>query len=127
MYAQDNKKMTALHYATFKQHLEAIKILLYYDADFDRLRAMKNCHGKPAKELSNDSTTRNSFDNIWSASREGKLDIVRRLIMEGADKDGETFYFKRTPLMYAVLGGHFLVVKYLLEQGASTYPEDSKG
>lgn len=41
--------MTSLHYATFKQHLDTIKTLLYYDADYDKLRAMKNCHGKPAK------------------------------------------------------------------------------
>ena len=53
------------------------------------------------------------------------MDIVRRLILEGKDKDEQTYHLKRTPLMYAILGGHFLVVKYLLEQGASTYPEDS--
>lgn len=69
--------------------------------------------------------TRSQFDNVWSASREGKLDVLRRLILEGANKDEQTYNLKRTPLMYGIMGGHVLVTKYLLESGASTYPEDS--
>jgi len=64
---------------------------------------------------------RGAYTTIWKASAEGKLDDIRKLLLSGTDKDAQTIRLKRTPLMLAIINGHYLMVKYLLEQGADTY------
>lgn len=88
---------------------------------------MKNCQGKIARELSNNGVIRNAYSNLWTAASEGKLDEIRRLLLEGDDKDETSIKDKKTPLMYAVINGHSLVVKFLLDKGADTYAQDANG
>ena len=54
-----------------------------YDADYDKLLKMKNSHGKLAMELVNSKELNFAFNTLWNASKAGKLDIVRRLIILG--------------------------------------------
>ena len=58
--------------------------------------------------------------DIWLACKEGNLDIVRIMIREGQNENEKTHTMGNTPLHIASRNGHYLIVKYLLEQGADT-------
>jgi ankyrin repeat protein len=68
----------------------------------------------------------NSLD-IWRACRDGELDLVRVIIREGQDVNEQTQYLKNTPLHIAAFNGHYLIVKYLLEQGANPIITNREG
>jgi len=48
------------------------------------------------------------------------LDLVRILIREGANINDVTQDYRNSPLHLAAQNGHILIVKYLLELGATT-------
>jgi ankyrin repeat protein len=64
---------------------------------------------------------------LWDASRSGKLDTVRRLVISGDAIDMQTIKKSYTPLILAIKGNHLLVVKYLLDHGANPHLADADG
>jgi len=63
-YSADNKKWTALHYAAFHGHKDVVYYLLYWDADYDQLRGMKNSRNKTAYEIVTNQEVKHSFNSI---------------------------------------------------------------
>lgn len=98
IYAQDNRKWTPLHYASYNGHPKAVNFLLKWEADFDRLIGMKNTQEKTAFIISKNDKVKKAFErkynphikfllkiivDIWKASKDGNLDMVRMMIREG--------------------------------------------
>ena len=109
--AQDNEKLTPLHYALNFNDLDFIKYLINQKA----------------------SVNVSSFNRtypIHTASKNGHAEMVKLLIDHGAyprgahvnviDSEGYT------PLDFAVIHGHFDVVNTLLEHGANVNQQDFK-
>jgi ankyrin repeat protein len=53
--------------------------------------------------------------------------MVRIIIREGQNVNVQTQHLKNTPLHIAAFNGHFLIVKYLLEQGANPIISNREG
>jgi uncharacterized protein len=60
---------------------------------------------------------------LMVAALNGRLEIVRRLRMQGAELEPRGW----TPLIYAATGGHDDVVAYLLDQGANINAQSPNG
>ena len=86
---------------------------------------MRNSKGKMAKDLWNNTTV---FHNIFTASRKGDVNTVRKLIYEKDElKDSVTPKKERTPLILAILAKSLISVKFLVENGVDQYHEDKDG
>ena len=68
---------------------------------------------------------RNRFGDtaLMIAALKGRLDIVKRIRVRGAELDGSGW----TALIYAATGGHDAVVAYLLAEGAKIDAESPNG
>ena len=125
-YALDYKQWMPLHYASFHNRKDCVKILSYYDADIGMNNKVKNSRGQLAKNLSS-KNTKMTFSNIWTAAGEGNIDLVRKYIEEGANLNDPSIHEKSTPLMLAAKNGQYLVAKFLLENGANKSLQDVDG
>lgn len=93
LYAKDRRRWTALHYAAFYGMNSVVRLLCEYDDDKNKLRGMKNSQNKIAWDLSKTQKTKKYFQSkefliivaLLAASREGKLDVVRKMIISGSD------------------------------------------
>jgi len=129
---------TALHYATFYNHLEAVKLLVEHEADID----VQNTSGITpinwAVEKGNieivsyllDKCDPSIPDNfgltpLHKAVISGNLDMVKLLLSCNTESEiwvdinaitTEEFY---TPLHFAIIKGHHEIAKFLLENKAS--------
>jgi len=120
IYAQDSRQWTPLHYAAYNGFPKVVKKLLTWEADRDpKLRDTRNSQNKIAFNISKNPETKLGFRIIWKAAREGDLDMVRILIREGQDPNEVTQMNRDTSLHLAAKNGHILIVRYLLEQGAT--------
>ncbi|XP_022906707.1 ankyrin repeat domain-containing protein 17 isoform X2 [Onthophagus taurus] len=63
---------------------------------------------------------------LMEAASAGHLDIVRLLVVHGADVNAQSTS-GNTPLMYGCAGGHQDVVKFLLENGANVEDHNENG
>jgi ankyrin repeat protein len=63
---------------------------------------------------------------LMEAAYLGKLDEVRRLVMDGTSVDVIDDE-RRTPLLWAAFNGHTAVAEYLLDAGADIENKDSNG
>lgn len=125
--AKDFRSWTPLHYAAYNGYPKVINYLLAYDADFEQLRDMRNSQHRKAFEICKDPKTKEGFKIIWKASLDGDLDLIRNLFREGHDINKPTQHNKNTALHIAVGKQHYLVIKFLLESGASPQIANSEG
>lgn len=98
---------TALIIASEKGNLEAVRLLLDYNADF----SLKDRAGNNA---------------LIRAAKNGWFDVVEELLHQGANINS-TNNFNKTALMEAAENGHLRVVKLLLKKGAKPSVKDNSG
>ena len=80
---------------------------------------MRNSKGKLAKDLCTDTKP---FQNVFTASRTGNVNLIRKLTTEHPNlRDSVTQQKQRTPLILAVLAKSLVSVKFLVDTGADTY------
>lgn len=121
---------TALHHAVANKHVEMIPILVECGADTERAepengqtplqKAIENKQVDMVRALLEngadpDTTVAPRSPPIAQAARLGQLEIVKLLVLHGADinvRDGTW-----TPLRFAEMGGHQDVAEYLIELG----------
>lgn len=91
IYALDERKWTPLHYAAYNGFPQVCKRLLTWSVDKDpKLRDARNSQNKIAFNVCKNPETKLGFKIIWSAARDGNLDMVRILIREGQDPNEKT-------------------------------------
>ena len=76
---------------------------------------MRNSQNKFPIEIVRDPTVKPFFNNLWSAAREGNLDLTRNLLNEGENINEQSHFELNTPLHLAVLNNHYLEVRLLIE------------
>ncbi len=127
IYAEDFRQWSPLHYAAYNGSKKVCNYLLKWEADNDVLRDRKNSQNKKPINICKDPQTKVGFQHVWRACKDGALDTVRVLHREGQDLNEQTQMYKNTPLHIASKHGHFLIVKYLLENGASAAITNREG
>lgn len=99
--------------------------MLYFDSDFDKLQDMKNSRGKLARDL---TVNKKPFENIFSATKSGDVNLVRKMISESGElKNAVTLDKQRNLLILAVINSHLLVVKLLVSMGIDQTHKDKSG
>ena len=103
---------------------------------------MKNTQEKTAFIISKNDKVKKAFErkqnptfkflsysivDIWKASKDGNLDMVRMMIREGQNMLQQTYNEGNTPMHIAARNGHYLIVKYLIELGATTVITNASG
>ena len=81
---------------------------------------MRSSQKKKAEGIVTDQDAKFAFNLIWKAAADGDLDMVRILHREGQSLDQQTQFKMNTALHLAVMNKHHLIVRYLVESGAST-------
>ena len=97
----------ALHWASYRDDLEAVDLLLDAGAD---VNAANDLGATP----------------LWTAGQNGSAVMVRRLLTAGADPN-PTLLAGETPLMVAARSGAPDVVELLLSHGADTAAHGARG
>ena len=115
LYSVDFRNWNILHYASFYGNKKAVRFISKYDADYDCLQKMRNSQNKFPIEIVRDPTVKPFFNNLWSAAREGNLDLTRNLLNEGENINEQSHFELNTPLHLAVLNNHYLEVRLLIE------------
>jgi ankyrin repeat protein len=96
IYAGDMRQWTSLHYAAYNGFGKVCNLLLKWDADYEKLRDMKNTQNKKAIHICKNPDTKLGFKrnidfeiikdvflDIWKACHDGELDLVRIILREG--------------------------------------------
>ena len=113
--ATDHRNWTALHYAAYNGHPKVVNFLVKFEADKDQLFHVKNSQGKTAFIIAKNDAVKKAFNHIWKSCKIGDLDMVRVLLREGEDENRKTQDNENTPMHVAAYNGHYLIVKYLME------------
>ncbi len=125
---------SALHWASYWDHLEAARILIDAGADPSAETDLGVTPLWPAAENGSASMTALLLEAgadpgsrllsgetlVMTAARSGDPEVVRRLIEGGADPNGRATR-GQTALMWAASQGHAEVVELLLEHGADVH------
>jgi ankyrin repeat protein len=105
-----------------------------WDADKDKLKTAKNSQTRIPYLIVSKNYTKEVFHSkkfslknlaLWSAAKEGDIAMFRRLIIKGADINCQTQGYGRTPLMYAVKNGQFLIVKFIVDKSGDVCKLDT--
>lgn len=106
---------------------EAVRLLVTWDADKDKLKTAKNSQTRIPYLIVSKNYTKEVFHTLWSAAKDGDIAMFRRLIIKGADINCQTQGYGRTPLMYAVKNGQFLIVKFIVDKSGDVCKLDTFG
>jgi ankyrin repeat protein len=98
---------TALHWASYRDDLETVDLLLRAGA---KVNAATDLGVTP----------------LWNASQNGSAEVVARLLAAGADPNAALFAGE-TPLMIAARGGSVAVVAQLIAKGANVNVHGARG
>ena len=102
-YQTHHDGMTSLHWASYKNHLNVVKLLI--EDDMSGIDLCDFCTGETA---------------LINASTSGNLEIVKYLVEKGANVH-KIGFFGETALIAAMEENHTEIVDYLLKCGAITY------
>jgi uncharacterized protein len=114
---QQFRGQTALMWAASEGHTDVIRQLLARGAD-PKLSS--------AASTKKDRRPPGGMTALLFAARQGKLDSARALIEGGADVN-QAGADNTSPLLIAVVNGHYAVASLLLERGASPNVADANG
>lgn len=90
------------------------------------LEAIKNGHDKVASLLVKEGATLQIDDAgsfLCATVARGDIDFLKRMLSNGIDPNSKDFDF-RTPLHVAASQGSYIIVKLLVEAGASVLSKD---
>jgi len=88
--ALDNRSWTPLHYSSYNGMYKAVNFLLKWEADYDKLRFVRNSQNRTAFIISKNQHVKKAFNHVWQACKDGDLDQVRILLREGEDPSQKT-------------------------------------
>ena len=74
-----------------------------------------------------ESSEQNGFGPVIHAARNGRVAVLRKLVVAGADVEMKCARSARTPLSYAVEAGQLEVTRFLLGIGANVNAKDEDG
>jgi ankyrin repeat protein len=115
--AQQLRGQTAVMWAAAEGHADVIELLIEHGADLS-LSSMAST--KPERRPAGGMTA------LLFAARQGKIDAARALIDGGADVN-QTGADHTSPLLIAVVNGHYELASLLLEHGANPSIADDSG
>ena len=115
--ARQFRGQSAVMWAAAEGHTEVVKLLIDRGADLSFSSAAST---KPERRPAGGMTA------LLFASREGKVDAARALIDGGADVN-QTGADNTSPLLIAIVNGHYDVASLLLERGANPSTADGNG
>ena len=127
LYAIDFRGWNILHYAAFHGHKKTVRYLAKYDADNDILCTMRNSQNKLPIEIVRDPSVKPFFISLWHAAKDGDLDMTRNLLNSGEDINKKSQFENNSPLHIAVINNHYLLVRLLIEQGATVNVDNKDG
>ena len=136
LYSQNTYELTSLELATLNGHIEIAKALLENEYDISHLNNQDNNQGTPLWDAITSSHYKNNIDRLEMikllldnganietryngetplcyATRTNMFDLVKELIERKADIEAKD-NLGNTPLHLAVVNGHTVIVKYLL-------------
>lgn len=114
--AARNGHLHILKFLDSKKCLDNGKELRFQISGLDLAIAMK--HSEAVKFMLPKMNQINLDSALLSASQEGNLELVKQLVLVGANLECRMVDVGATPLDRAAYNGHYSVVFYLLEQGA---------
>jgi ankyrin repeat protein len=114
---------TAAMFAAALGRGEAIKVLAEHGADLNAISRVTSVkalggHGVPGEDDSKKTTKMGGNTALHFASREGQIEAVRELVAAGADVNKVSGSDHLSPLLQAIITGHFDIAKFLLEHSA---------
>jgi ankyrin repeat protein len=115
--ARQFRGQTAVMWAAAEGHTEVVKLLIARGAD---LSLSSSASTKPERRPAGGMTA------LLFASRQGKIDTARALIEGGADVN-QTGADATSPLLIAIVNGHYELASMLLENGANPSVASSNG
>jgi ankyrin repeat protein len=138
----DEGGMTAIHWAAFNGHVEVVQFL------FNQLRgslALKNSQGRTPLHLATmnsrfsvveflvrkncplETRCMSGLNSLHYACREDSIEIVRLLLISGADIESQVELTQQRPIHIAAAGSSVGLVRLLCEQDASLEARDAVG
>ena len=115
--ARQFRGQSAVMWAAAEGHSEVVKLLIDRGADLSFSSAAST---KPERRPAGGMTA------LLFASRQGKVDAARALLDGGADVN-QTGADNTSPLLIAIVNGHYDVASLLIERGANPSIADSNG
>ena len=120
IYKGDINNRNILHHAVEKKNKKLIKYLVEYDSDYNILKTNKDIKGKTPIDLDRTKSFKYELITIWDAAKKNDIDTLNILINKLGyyEVNAETYYFKNTPLHYAVKYKAEKAMLFLLENEA---------
>lgn len=121
--AKDNtNEQTAVMFAAALDRAAAIKMLAEHGADVNaasKVSTVRALDGRGAGEDDSKKVSRMGGNTaLHFAAREGQTGAVRELVAARADVNKVSGSDRMSPLLEAIITGHFDIAKFLLEHGA---------
>ena len=110
---QDDQGRNILHHAVIKQHSDIVKKLIFLDADFSKLRNMKDTKGKTPQQYDDRGLFKEIFETIWDAAKKGNCERLKQLA-KSTDIEDKTPWLSNTALHIAVRSKQVKTVKTLV-------------
>ena len=85
VYATTRNKMTSLHIAVEHARRHVVRLLVRYDAENRQLKIMRDSANRISADVAPDQRTRDSLISLWEACEDGRLETVRKLLLDNHD------------------------------------------